>query len=228
VGRVREAQEFSQRSTAGDFVYDWGIFNSVIVCLTPPFDRPIKDIAGFRRQLPTSLFAQDTQVWCLSNARRWDEAQQILKEPPGAGAGAFLPSFSDASGAVLRAAASGAAPDRAAARRLALAKAEEGQWGLLYAMGWLSSLGYVDDAAALSARYDPAALPSRDFNLLLFAPSMDALRRDPRFMQMAARIGLARYWRESGHWPDFCADRTLPYDCKTEAAKAATRTKSGT
>jgi hypothetical protein len=95
-------------------------------------------------------------------------------------------------------------------------------------MGWLSSLGYVDDAAALSARYDPAALPSRDFNLLLFAPSMDALRRDPRFMQMAAKIGLAKYWRESGHWPDFCSDRTLPYDCKVEAAKVATQTKRGT
>jgi hypothetical protein len=38
-------------------------------------------------------------------------------------------------------------------------------------------------------------------------------------MQVAARIGLIRYWRESGYWPDFCTSEQLKYDCKTEAAK---------
>ena len=28
------------------------------------------------------------------------------------------------------------------------------------------------------------------------------------------------YWQSSGHWPDFCTDATLPYDCRTEATRA--------
>jgi hypothetical protein len=38
-------------------------------------------------------------------------------------------------------------------------------------------------------------------------------------MEVAARLGLARYWRQTGFWPDFCTSERLPYDCKAEAAK---------
>ena len=48
-----------------------------------------------------------------------------------------------------------------------------------------------------------------------FAP----VRADPRFIPIAARMGLVRYWRTSGKWPDFCTNEQLKYDCKTEAAK---------
>lgn len=54
---------------------------------------------------------------------------------------------------------------------------------------------------------------------LLFRPAFSDYRRDPRFMAMARRVGLADYWLSTGKWPDFCKDRELPYDCKTEAAK---------
>lgn len=53
----------------------------------------------------------------------------------------------------------------------------------------------------------------------LFRPDFAGVRADPRFMQVAARLGLVRYWRNSGYWPDFCKRDRLPYDCKTEAAK---------
>jgi hypothetical protein len=43
------------------------------------------------------------------------------------------------------------------------------------------------------------------------------LRRDPRFLQLAARIGLVDYWRNSGKWPDFCSDPKLPYNCQAQA-----------
>jgi hypothetical protein len=55
----------------------------------------------------------------------------------------------------------------------------------------------------------------------LFTPSAAPLRRDRRFMALANRLGLVDYWRASGHWPDFCAEPGLPYDCKAEAAKLA-------
>jgi len=54
---------------------------------------------------------------------------------------------------------------------------------------------------------------------ILFRPDFGKVRADPRFMQIAARLGLVRYWRETGYWPDFCTSEQLRYDCKTEAAK---------
>jgi tetratricopeptide (TPR) repeat protein len=51
-----------------------------------------------------------------------------------------------------------------------------------------------------------------------FRPTMREVRRDPRFMQAMARMGLASYWRRSGNWPDFCFEPDLPYDCRKEAA----------
>ncbi len=38
----------------------------------------------------------------------------------------------------------------------------------------------------------------------LFAPWMAPLRADPRAITIFERLGLADYWRTSGHWPDFC------------------------
>lgn len=42
----------------------------------------------------------------------------------------------------------------------------------------------------------------------LFTPITRNVRRDPAFVGLADRLGLLRYWRETGKWPDFCADRT--------------------
>jgi hypothetical protein len=46
-----------------------------------------------------------------------------------------------------------------------------------------------------------------------------AMRSDPRFAGVCARLGLVDYWRESGHWPD-CAQE-VPYDFRAACAKAA-------
>lgn len=56
---------------------------------------------------------------------------------------------------------------------------------------------------------------------ILFRPGVAPLRRDPRFMRLANRVGLVDYWQQSGIWPDFCRDPDLPYNCKAEAAKYA-------
>jgi hypothetical protein len=56
---------------------------------------------------------------------------------------------------------------------------------------------------------------------VLFRPPLRRFRQDPRFMQIAARAGLVKFWRQSGKWPDFCSEPDLPYDCKVEAAKIA-------
>jgi hypothetical protein len=80
----------------------------------------------------------------------------------------------------------------------------------------LADFGRVNEVYELLD--DPASrrLVARD---ALFRPEFKAVRADPRFMQVAAMFGLARYWRGTGYWPDFCSAERLPYDCKTEAAK---------
>jgi len=81
----------------------------------------------------------------------------------------------------------------------------------------LGIFGRTDDALAL--------LTDKSFQKgfvgweILFTPALAHVRNDPRFMRVAADLGLLNYWRRSGHWPDFCSDPRLPYDCKAEAAK---------
>ena len=54
-----------------------------------------------------------------------------------------------------------------------------------------------------------------------FYPTTEAMRRDRRFMPLAAKLGLVAYWRATGKWPDFCAEPGLPYDCRKVADHAA-------
>jgi tetratricopeptide (TPR) repeat protein len=60
---------------------------------------------------------------------------------------------------------------------------------------------------------------------VIFRPPLRNFRRDPRFMQVAERLGLLDYWKSSGKWPDFCSDSDMPYDCKREAADITAQVK---
>jgi tetratricopeptide (TPR) repeat protein len=82
----------------------------------------------------------------------------------------------------------------------------------------LAYFGRKDEAIDLLVNY-----PGKEwigYNAeVLFRPMMRDVWRDPRSIAGAAHVGLLRYWKTSGNWPDFCFDPTLPYDCKKEAAK---------
>ncbi|HEX3677677.1 MAG TPA: TIR domain-containing protein [Sphingomicrobium sp.] len=80
----------------------------------------------------------------------------------------------------------------------------------------LGNFGRVD--AVYQLLEDPAFQPFIE-RQALFRPEFVAVRRDPLFMRVAARLGLVRYWRQTGFWPDFCTNEQLRYDCKAEAAK---------
>ncbi len=213
-GRVREGVEFAQRAAAGEMVYDWGLYYSTVVCLGGHPERAIQDIAHFRQLVPESLIAQDYHLYCLSSAGQWAEAQHVLQALPQPDL--ETPFRGSAFKAFLVAARTRTHPDLQDARRLALAKADQGLVNFPTVISWLSALGFVDDALALGQRWNPnsAGLNS---NAFMFGPLTKNLRRDPRFMQLAARIGLVDYWRTSGHWPDYCAERGWPYDCKAVA-----------
>ena len=78
----------------------------------------------------------------------------------------------------------------------------------------LAREGDLDGAYAAIAQPQPN---SRRATNLLFYPEMRAFRADPRFMPLAKRLGLVDYWVKSNHWPDFCAEPGLPYDCRVAA-----------
>lgn len=53
----------------------------------------------------------------------------------------------------------------------------------------------------------------------LFRANAEGMRRDPRFMPLAAKLGLVDFWRRTGRWPDFCQAPNRPYDCRAVAAR---------
>ncbi len=56
----------------------------------------------------------------------------------------------------------------------------------------------------------PVALFRAD---LAAAPALAPLRRDRRYLDLMKTSGLYTAWRDSGEWPDFCADAALTYRC---------------
>ena len=81
----------------------------------------------------------------------------------------------------------------------------------------LAEFHRTDEVFDWLRQFPPDAMANSAY--VLFRPGLAEVRRDPRFMQVAKRIGLIEYWEKSGRWPDFCADPDLPYDCRKEAAR---------
>lgn len=52
---------------------------------------------------------------------------------------------------------------------------------------------------------------------LIFSKAFPAMRNDPRFVKLAARLGLVEYWLATQHWPDCAED--VPYDFRAECEK---------
>jgi tetratricopeptide (TPR) repeat protein len=82
----------------------------------------------------------------------------------------------------------------------------------------LATFGKTDEALAVLLKFDRPAYAGYQSEPL-FRPTMRQVRRDPRFMQAMAKMSLLTVWSKSGHWPDFCFEPDLPYDCRKEAAK---------
>jgi adenylate cyclase len=106
--------------------------------------------------------------------------------------------------------------DRARLSRAALALRDlmPETWRPTSVAAALSLAGEVDAAYEI---VEPAF--RQGHTLPVFMAPWANLRRDRRFMTLVRRTGLIQYWRETGRWPDFCAERNLPYNCEAEAAR---------
>jgi len=54
----------------------------------------------------------------------------------------------------------------------------------------------------------------------LFTPVTGNMRQDPGFVRLADRLGLIKYWRETGKLPDFCSDPARRSECSAELLAA--------
>lgn len=82
----------------------------------------------------------------------------------------------------------------------------------------LGGLGLVDRAYEMMK--DPRAVDAvREVPGVLFRANMRPFVLDRRFMALADRLGLLRFWRSRQAWPDFCRDKDIAYDCEAEASR---------
>jgi tetratricopeptide (TPR) repeat protein len=91
--------------------------------------------------------------------------------------------------------------------------------GLFNTIQGLVAIGHVDQALDVVQNNVPALSEQLDWTYGFYCKSMAKFRASPRFMPLAARIGLVDIWRRTGLWPDFCTAPDAPYDCKAEAQK---------
>jgi DNA-binding winged helix-turn-helix (wHTH) protein/TolB-like protein/Tfp pilus assembly protein PilF len=89
-----------------------------------------------------------------------------------------------------------------------------GQLGADFAAPQMASFGDVDGAFKL-ALAAPSGPVDNDPEFL-WEPESIGLRRDPRFIALAAKFHVADFWRATRLWPDFCSTAKWPYDCKAQ------------
>ena len=232
VGRNREAAEQSRRALRAEPFAPWAMEElAENLARIGQADEAAAIMANARRLHPDYWELPISDLFVAAQSPPYSRALALLDDPAVRAQLAEYPAAGPQALALYRvgltALASGdPAAKKAAALQIAAA-VESGALGHLAAYGSLSALGDVDRAfQEADLGFTPAMLqqpssPAGPSTAGLFGPPAAAMRRDPRFMQLAARLGLVDYWRASGHSPDFCAEPGLPYDCKAEAAKYA-------
>jgi DNA-binding winged helix-turn-helix (wHTH) protein/TolB-like protein len=220
VGRMTEAVTFTERAAAANPL---SLYFSDPILLVANGQTAAGNAALERRQ---KLWPQSPEVWwdrmhVYAAEHRWEELFTTLDDRQ-----ARPKSFSDLDIQVLRLsfiAQKSRAPGAIAEARANLMGAPRVPEQLLDRFSTLADLGLNDNAFALADRWARVPLTAFNAPLYLFYPGGARLRRDPRFIALSAKVGLVDYWRATGKWPDFCAEPGLPYDCKTEAAKLASK-----
>ncbi len=211
-GRIQEAAGYLQTAAAEDQPgQNWqGEAATVLVAA----GRTSEADAAYAEML--KLWPDSPDDWFLRLAireqeGRWDDALAVLNEPVAAQV--LSPADRARTRAWLAAAKTHSPQALAQGKANLMAAASESPAALTVVISDLAAMGDVDDAFKLVQGYQPGLSRTGATTAFLFLPATANLRRDPRFLNLAARIGLLQYWRATGHWPDFCRDPDLPYKC---------------
>jgi TolB-like protein len=213
-GRLQDAAGYLQKAAAANLQIDWRPENAWLQCGSGQFEPATSYLYEALKLKPKDLSTWGRLRTCLKFARRWSDMRALVDDASSRPASLTAEGITR-DDTYMTAEQTGKPADVAKARSLAVAAPNGSSPMILSAIEGLSVLGFTDDAFAVANRYTPGGATAAD-SAFLFFPLTAPLRKDPRFMQLAARIGLVDYWRSSGHWPDFCADPTLPYNCRAE------------
>jgi tetratricopeptide (TPR) repeat protein len=216
VGRIQEAADAMRKANAvNPLTLDWSADSARMSAMAGRAQEALDEAAQVAKSWPNDPYARVLRLEVAATESDWSEEYALLD----GGRLGLSPAQTEAVRSAAQALANPIPMLRAKARADLIGVVDQ-PGGLQFAIV-LSRLGFVNDAFNALQVYQPRD-PAGTQSGFLFTPEAANMRRDPRFMQLATRIGLTRYWRSTGNWPDFCAEPGLPYDCKTEAERLAT------
>ena len=223
VGRLREALEFYTRAQALSPTEQPLYANlATAQAETGHVDEGLSLINRAARIWPSSSVVWQARFYILANFGHVDEARAMLDATQNIPAS--LEAGSMARRAYLDALKPGTPAAKAAAAKAVHSAMAAGDIPVNEGLQMIAKLGDLDGAFTLAGTLLRPNDPRQGLTVtrkFLFRSSAAAMRRDPRFMPLAAKVGLVATWEKTGKWPDFCAEPGLPYDCR-EAAKALT------
>lgn len=215
VGRLREAEPFLRRAVALDPLSSWERTDLVSLLVS----------MGHMAEA-TSVMEQCLELWPddSSNVRATNllmlafngapaDALAVLDDPDRRPYG-LDQSVIEAWRAFINARKTPSAEARARAIKALQSALTPGLMPAGIAAQMFARLGDLDSAFAAAEHADPSLTST------FYDPAMAKMRADPRFMPLAAKLGLVDYWQSTDKWPDFCSASDAPYDCKAEARKA--------
>lgn len=224
VGRVREASLHFQRAAAANPLsggLSWSGESAISldnIGRADLADRAVADIV--RLWSDDDLDTWRVRMTIAMTERRWDQGLSLLDDRTQIPQW-FSPADLAAYRAFFLASKSRNRQALEAERRALVGLPAGGRSG--FAIRALSSMGFTDDAFAVIERMSDAQLNRDSLTYYLFTPGLAPLRRDVRFMHLAARLGLIEYWRATHTQPDFCSEPGLPYDCDVAEERALPR-----
>ena len=171
---------------------------------------------------PSDNVIWQARFYILANFGHVDEARAMLDATQNIPAS--LEDGTTARRAYLAALKPGTPAAKAAALKAIHSAMAAGDISVNEGLQMTARLGDLDGAFTLAGTLLRPNDPRQGLTItrrFLFRSSAAAMRRDPRFMPLAAKIGLVATWEKTGKWPDFCAEPGLPYDCRA-VAKALT------
>ncbi len=219
-GRLKDAASLYQRAASvNPQSDDWALEAAAGLIRMGDTSEADKELARLSQLWPNSAENLKYQLESMIAQKRWGDALKLVDRTSDFES-AFSPSWTAGLREILGALQSGDPAARNSVRADLLASSSTNPE---QAIGRLALLGFVDDAFSVAQRDLRVDSSEDDSSEFLFQPETEPLRRDPRFMSLAARFGLVKYWRSSGQWPDFCSNPKLPYDCRQVAAKVVSQ-----
>jgi len=213
VGRVDEALVYTRRAAAVDPLGEsWAGAEVELLAGAGQSQEAAADASQLMNSWPNSKGDWFDRILGNLRGENWDGMLANLAEPVAASA--LPPEALDGLRTLALAAKSRNPELMAKARTGLLASAKVGPAYATTSITGLVALGYLDDAFNVAQSYQPGLALTGANTEFLFTTVNAPLRRDPRFLPLAQRLGLLNYWRSTGKWPDFCRDPTLPYHCQ--------------